>query len=128
MTVSTIVGTVRKNGATMGIPKPKAPDPEELARPTRDPALEADAIAITFAAGEAGHPLSWRMQPDSTLTVVLPSGKKINRPIPTVKGVAKTIRFDDGISKAEASTAGKALQKRRTSHAAPRTAKPKKGK
>lgn len=66
------------------MPKPTEPkiDPEELARPTRDPALKAAAIDVTT---EAGEPLSWRIQPDGTLTVILPSGKKINRPMPPYK-------------------------------------------
>jgi hypothetical protein len=106
------------------MPKPPAPktDPdraaspqgEELARPTKDPDLKAAAIDVTAKSGETGSPLSWRIQPDGTLTVILPSGKKINRPLPKgYKPAAVTIKLSDGIDDKEATLAGKALQKRK---------------
>jgi hypothetical protein len=58
----------------------------EQNRIPNDPKYKAAAMAITAESGEAGEPLSWRIQEDGTLTVILPSGKKINRPLPAPGG------------------------------------------
>jgi hypothetical protein len=54
-----------------------------------DPKYNAAAKAVTKEAGEEGEPLSWCIQQDGTLTVILPSGKKINRPTPALAGGAR---------------------------------------
>ena len=53
-----------------------------------DPKYKAAALLITADAGEEGAPMAWRIQEDGTLTVILPSGKKINRPLPAVTPAA----------------------------------------
>lgn len=97
----------------------EAEEIEATERPVNDPELKAAAaqIAKEYKGLHPGEPLAWRIQEDGTLTVVLKTGPKINAPIPpksVMRKIAEAVKGEidstDGISQAEGSLAGKALQ------------------